>query len=223
MSSPDESRLETKELIRRSAEGDSQALQGLFARHRQRLVRMVRARLDWRLQSRIDPEDVIQEVLAQASRRLPSYLRDPKMPFFLWLRFLTRQQLADLNRQHLGAKARDVRREVPLLHRPLPEATSQVIAAQLLGTWTTPSRNLIRAELRLRVQEALENLEPRDREVLVLRHYESLTNSEIAHELGLEEPAASKRYFRALNRIKRALLAQSPPGKERAIWEEGTS
>jgi len=223
MSTTDGSCSDTRELIRRSHEGDASALDDLFSRHRPRLVRMVRARLDWRLQGRIDPEDVVQAVLAVASCRLASYLRDPRVPFFLWLRLLTGQEIVDLHRHHLGAKARDVRREVPLLHRPLPEATSRAIAAHLLGTGTTPSRKVMREQTRQEIQEALERLDPRDREVLVLRHYENLSNREIAHELGIRESAASKRYFRALTRIQQALRSLGHPGTAGGSWPDETT
>ncbi len=115
---------ETEDLVRRGGEGDQGALEELFSRHRERLRRMVSLRLDWRLRRRVGEEDILQEVYLEAARRLGEYLRDPKLPFFLWLRFLTRQKLADTHRQHLGAEVRDVRREVRLGQGALPDATS---------------------------------------------------------------------------------------------------
>src|SRR5262249_54538153 len=144
----------------------------------------------------------------EASARLADYTRKPDMPFFLWLRFLTGQRLLRVHRQHLGAEMRDVAREVSLYHGALPEATSAALAAQLLGRDTRPSEAAIRAERRIRLQEALNSMDPIDREVLALRHFEQLTNPEAARVLGLQESAAAKRYVRALKRLREILDAR---------------
>jgi RNA polymerase sigma-70 factor (ECF subfamily) len=196
---------ETADLLRRAAAGDAAARGELFARHRDRLRQMVRLRLDRRLQGRLDPSDVLQEAYLDYERRLPAYAAEPSMPFFLWLRFLTGQRLTDLHRQHLGAKMRDAGQEVSLHRGALPQATSASLAAQLLGRLTSASRAAIRAETQLRVQEALNQMDPLDREVLVLRHFEMLTNEETAQVLGLRKSAASNRYVRALKRLKEIL------------------
>jgi RNA polymerase sigma-70 factor (ECF subfamily) len=185
-------------------------------RHRARLRKLVALRLDPRLQGRVDPSDVIQEAYLDAARRLPEYEQEPeRMPFYLWLRYLVGQRLVELHRRHLGAQARDVGREVSLYRGPMPEASSAAIAAQLIGRQTSPSQAAIRAERKFRLQEALNRLDPIDREVLVLRHYEQLTNNEVALVLGLEKFAASKRYARALIRIK-DVLAEMPGGLQEA-------
>ena len=202
---------ETTRLIERAARGDQQAWAQLLARHRDRLRRMVALRLDRRLQGRVDASDVIQEASLDAARRLPEYLKQPALPFFLWLRFLTGQRLMEQHRVHLGAKARDVGREIALHHGALPETTSAALAAQLLGRLTSPSEAAIRAERRIRMQEVLNTMDPLDREVLALRHYEQLSNSEVAAVLGLDKSAASKRYARALVRLKE-ILAGLPGG-----------
>ena len=124
------------DLLRRAGAGDPAALGSLLEGHRRRLRRMVKLRLDPRLQGRIDPSDVLQEAYLEASRRLAEYLRDPKLPFFLWLRFLTGQKLLALRRQHLGTQARDAGREVSLFHGAMPEASSACLAAQLMGKIT---------------------------------------------------------------------------------------
>ncbi len=196
----------TNELLRAAAGGDNQRWGALLARHRERLRRMVALRLDHRLQGRIDPSDVIQEAFLTASARLAEYLKQPSMPFFLWLRFLTGQKLLELHRHHLGAQARDASREVSLYRGALPETTSAALAAQLLGHLTRPSEAAIRAEMKIRLQEALNSMEPLDREVLALRHFEQLSNAETARVLGLQESAASKRYLRALKRLKEILI-----------------
>jgi RNA polymerase sigma-70 factor (ECF subfamily) len=199
--------------LRRAASGDQAAWTAVLAPHRDRLRRMVALRLDRRLKGRIDPSDVLQDAFLQAAQGLPKYLEQPERPFFLWLRWLTGMSLQMLHRRHLGIQARDAGREVHLLDRPLPGASSAALAAHLLGRDTRPSVAAIRAERHLRLQEALNSMDPVDREVLVLRHFEDLSNSEVARELGLQESAASKRYIRALHRLKE-ILAALPGGME---------
>jgi RNA polymerase sigma-70 factor (ECF subfamily) len=202
---------ESEHLLRRAARGDRDALGALLERHRARLRRMVALRLDQRLRGRIDPSDVIQEAQLEAAGRLDDYLRDPAVPFFLWLRFLVGQRLAIVHRRHLGAEARDAGREVSIDRAALPRATSAALAAQLLGRDTRPSEALARAERKLRLREALEDMDPVDRELLALRHFEQLSNAEAARVLGLRESAASKRYIRALTKLK-AILSAMPGG-----------
>lgn len=193
---------ETMELLRRAEGGDRGALDGLLSKHRDRLKRMVALRMAQGLKGRIDASDVIQEAFMEASRRLPEYLRHRSMPFFLWLRLLTSQNLIALHRFHLGTKARDPRREVSLFQGSMPEATTEALAAQLLGQLSSPSQAAVKAEMRLRLQDALNALDASEREILSLRHFEQLSNSEAARELGVKEPAASKRYVRALTRLR---------------------
>jgi RNA polymerase sigma-70 factor (ECF subfamily) len=190
------------DLLRRAGQGEPDSLQELFTRYRPRLRRMVKLRLDPRVQGRVDPSDVIQEAYLEICRKLADYLRDPQMPFFLWLRLLTGQKLALAHRQHLGVQARDAGREVSLYRGALPEASSAALAAQLLGKLTSPSQAALKAELKLRVQEALNSMDAIDREVLTLRHFEHLSNSESALVLGISEPAACNRYVRALERLR---------------------
>jgi RNA polymerase sigma-70 factor (ECF subfamily) len=204
---------ETVRLLERARAGDQDALNALFARHRERLRRMVEMRLDWRLQARIDASDVIQEAHLEVTTRLGEYLRAPRLPFFLWLRLVVGERLTKLHRQHLGAQMRAAGREVSLYREALPEASSAALAAQLLGKHTSPTQAAVRAERMLRLQEALNTLDPVDREVLSLRHFEELTRAETARVLGIEEPAAAKRYLRALKRLKE-ILAGMPGGLE---------
>ena len=204
------------ELIRRAGEGDTAGLEGLLERYRPRLRRMIKLRLDRRLQGRVDPSDVIQEAYVEVSRGLAAYLRDPSLPFFLWLRLVTGQKLALAHRRHLGAQARDAGREVSLYRGALPEATSAALAAQLIGKQTSPSQAAAKAELKIRLQEALNRMDELDREVLALRHFEHLTNAETSRVLGISEPAACNRYVRALERLKKILTG--PAGGKREIW-----
>jgi RNA polymerase sigma-70 factor, ECF subfamily len=189
----------------------------LLSSHRDRLRRMVALRLDHRLRGRIDPSDVIQEAFLEATGRRAEYERqsDP-MPPFLWLRFLALQQLQLVHRRQLGTRARDAGRDVSIDAGASPAATSAALAAQLLGRDTRASEAAIRAERKRRLQEALEAMDPIDREVLVLRHFEQLSNGECARVLGLGESAATKRYLRALRRLKDILSAL--PGGDLEGW-----
>jgi RNA polymerase sigma-70 factor (ECF subfamily) len=166
---------------------------------------MVTLRMDRRLQGRIDPSDVLQEAGIDVVKRAREYLASPSMPAFLWLRFITAQRLAALHRRHLGSKMRDVGMEVSLQCGALPQATSVSLAAMLLGRLTSPTRAAQRAELQLRLQQALNAMDPLDREILTLRHFEELNNTETAQVLGISKTAASNRYVRALGRLKGAL------------------
>jgi len=197
------------DLLARAKAGEEQALAELFSRFRDRLRRMVHLRLDRRLQGRIDASDILQEAYIDIARRFPQYASAGGMPFFLWLRQLTGQKLIDLHRHHLGAKMRDASQEVSLYRGALPQASSVSLAAQMLGRLTTASRAAMRAELQLRVQEAINSMDPLDREVLTLRHFEMLSNEETAQVLGIKKTASSNRYIRALKRLKE-LLAGIP-------------
>ena len=202
---------EVADLLQRAAHGDEQAFGQLFSRYRDRLKRMVHLRLSRRLQGRVDDSDVLQEAYLEVARRLPEYVQEPVLPFYLWLRHLTGLKLVEVHRHHLGTQLRDADREVTLHRGGLPEADSVSLAAQLLGKLTTPSQAAIKAETRLYVQEALNSMDPLDREVLALRHFEQLSRADTAQVLGIQESATSKRYVRALRRLKE-ILASMPGG-----------
>jgi RNA polymerase sigma-70 factor (ECF subfamily) len=204
---------DTVRLLEGVRAGDRGALDELFSRHRERLRRMVELRLDRRLQARVDASDVVQDAYLEVVQRLEAYLRDPRVPFFIWLRLVVGEHLVALYRRHLGAQMRAAGLEVSLYRGALPAASSAALAAQLLGKQTSPTQAAARAERLLRVQEALNSLEPLDREILSLRHFEQLSRSESAQVLGIEEEAAAKRYVRALRRLK-AVLADMPGGLE---------
>jgi len=192
-------------MLKQAQAGDTGALDAIFQRHRERLLRMVKIRLDRRLQARIDASDVVQDAYVDVMMRLQEYLQNPKIPLFLWLRLVVGDRLLKLHREHLGTQMRDVGREVSLYRDALPAASSAALAAQLLGKHTSPSQAAVRAERMLRLQEALNSLEPIDREILSLRHFEELTRSEAAQVLGIEEATAAKRYVRALKRLRGVL------------------
>jgi RNA polymerase sigma-70 factor, ECF subfamily len=194
-----------EELIRRAAAGDRAALAGLFGRHRDRLERMVRARLHRALQGRVDPADVLQEVYLDLEGQLVHYPGPEAMPPFLWLRLLTGQRLTRLHRQHLGAAMRDAGREVGLGRGDGTEADSAPLADELVGRLTTASRAVARDERARLVRGAIESLDAADREIISLRGFEGLSNGEAAAVLGLSKAAASNRYVRAMARLQEAL------------------
>jgi RNA polymerase sigma-70 factor (ECF subfamily) len=204
---------ETNDLLRLAAGGENAGLGALLQRHKDRLRRMVAFRMDPRLQGRVDPSDVIQDVCLAATKSLPEYLRQQGMPFFLWLRGIAGNKLLELHRYHLGTPMRDARQEVSLHRASMPEATSAALAARLMGRFSRPSEAAVRAEVKIRLQEALNQMDPIDREVLALRHFEHLTNAEAAEVLQIKEATAGKRYLRALGRL-RDIIANTPGGLE---------
>jgi RNA polymerase sigma-70 factor, ECF subfamily len=203
----DENERNDDDLLLRLEGGDERALTELFTRHRERLRRMVRLRLDRRLQRRIDSSDVLQDAYLEVARRSREYLAQPAVPPFLWLRLLTGQALQALHRHHLKVDMRDANQEVSLRRQATPQANSASLAEMLLGRLTSPTRAARRAEMQLKLQEVLNAMEPMDREVLALRHFEELSNGEAALVLGLSKTAASNRYIRALGRLKEMLKA----------------
>jgi RNA polymerase sigma-70 factor, ECF subfamily len=194
----------------REAKGDAQTLGRVWDRYRDRLRRLVRLRMDRRLQGRIDPSDVLQEAFVDFQGRVSDYLRQPDLPFFLWLRLLTGQRLQLLHRHHLGTQMRDAGREVSLHHGAMPQATSISLAAQLLGRFTSVTQAVQRAEMQVILQEAINAMDPIDREIVALRHFEELSNDETAQVLGIKPSAASSRHVRALKRLREVL--QRTPG-----------
>lgn len=195
---------ETEALVLRAGHGDESARQQLLLRHRDRLRRLIALRLDRRLTARVDPSDVVQEVLADAVQQLPDYLRRRPLPFYPWLRQLAVDRLVELHRRHVQAQKRSVAREEPGVFN-LPDESAVELAARLIDLGSSPSQRLLKEELRQRVQDALARLNPRDRDVLVLRHLEQLSTAETAAVLQITEGAVKLRHLRALNRL-RALL-----------------
>jgi RNA polymerase sigma-70 factor (ECF subfamily) len=193
---------ETERLLRSVAAGDQESWSTLLTRHQERLRQMVTYRMDRRLQGRIDPMDVIQEAYLEASENRAEYVRQPAKSFFLWLRGIVGNKLLELHRHHLATQMRDAGREVSLFRGSMPGASSAALADQLLGHATRPSEAAIRAEVKIQLQEALNSMDPLDREVLILRHFEQLSPAETAQVLGIKEKAAGMRYLRALERLK---------------------
>jgi RNA polymerase sigma-70 factor (ECF subfamily) len=209
----DNNSADTADLLKRARSGDQKARNEIFAHYRDRLRRMVELRLDRRMQARIDASDVVQEAFVEAVSRLDEYLREPHLPLLLWLRLVVGERLIRLHRHHLGAQKRDAGLEVSLYRGAFPAASSAALAAQLLGRHTSPTQAATRAERTLRLQEALNTLDPLDREVLCLRNFEELSLKETSQVLGITVAAAAKRYVRALKRLE-DILAALPGGLE---------
>jgi RNA polymerase sigma-70 factor, ECF subfamily len=203
-------RPEDEELVRRLKEGDPQALATVFSRNRRWLLKLVARRLDTRLTARVSPSDILQETFIDALKRLRHFQADPDVPFSIWLRTATSQRLIEVHRQHLGAKARDADREVPLALACAYGTNSEKIASRFVDL-TPPSEKLERAEVIAIVRQALDRLDPIDREVLALRHLEELDNREVAGLLGIHPAAASKRHIRALERFRKEVARSIAP------------
>jgi RNA polymerase sigma-70 factor (ECF subfamily) len=199
----------TSELIRRVGDDDGQALAELFARHHDRLRRMVRLRLDRRLHGRVDPAELLRQVSADVRRRAKEYKASSSQRGYLWLRAVAGEHLQALHHQYLGSYLGEAGQEVSLFRGSMPEANSVSLAAQLLGRMVSPSQTADRADKQIRLQEALNGMDTLDREILALRHFEELSNDEAAQVLGLSSTEALGRYVRALKRLK-DVLSQIP-------------
>jgi RNA polymerase sigma-70 factor (ECF subfamily) len=204
---PDES--EARALLERAGGNDPSAVGRLLALYREPLRRAIASRLDRAVARRVDASDVVQGVLLEASRRLADYLRDPALPFEHWLRRIALDQVIDVHRRHRLAARRSIDRERPVTFGEFADRSSLDLAAELRDLGPTPAAEAIRRELVGRFHEALQSLGEDDREVLILRHFEHLSNSEAARALGLSDAAAGMRYLRALRRL-RALLGTPP-------------
>jgi RNA polymerase sigma-70 factor (ECF subfamily) len=207
---PDESPT-TDQLLALAAAGDATAWGALITIHQERLLRMVAFRMDARLRGRIDAADVVQDAFVEASAHREDYFRTPAVPLFLWLRGVVSNKLLELHRHHLGTHMRDAKRERPLDAPRGSDDTSAALSAYLTAGLTRPSVAAVRGEVRARLAEALDGMDPTDREVLAMRHFEQLSNMEAAQVLGIQERAAAKRYLRALERLKK-ILSELPGG-----------
>ncbi len=193
------------DLLEKAKAGQPQALGELLENCREVLLRIIKFRMDPRLRSRLDADDIIQDAFIEATQRFDKFAEEQPMPFFLWLRFITVQKLYQLHRHHLGVQARDAGREVSIFAKPQPQATSAMLAAHLLGKHTSPSVAAVRAEQTRRVERALNAMSETDREILALRRFERLKNDEVAQLLNISKTAASNRYIRALERLQKEM------------------
>lgn len=193
---------QTEQLIAEAKSGDKSAINQLMDRHRKSIDRLVRMRLDRKIQNRISASDVVQDVLVEAYRRLPRYLESPAMPFRLWVRQIARDRIIDAHRRHRVSAKRSVDREQRMVV-PRGYDQSSIRLASLLGdSRLTPAEAAIQKEMARKVEAAISLLDEKDSEIIVMRHYEHLTNQDISRLLDLSEPAASMRYLRAIRRLK---------------------
>jgi RNA polymerase sigma-70 factor (ECF subfamily) len=212
MGNPQPDSAETESLLHRAGAGDRQAFNFLFAEHRAFLRQVVELRIDRRLRARVDPSDVVQEAQLEAYRRLSDYLDRRPMPFRLWLRKTTFERLLKIERRHVQAAQRSVKREAPL-----PEQSSLQFARRLLARGATPSQRLDACEMARRIREAVARLPEIDREVVLMRNFEGLSNHEVACLLSLDPATASKRHGRALLRLRQILVEDGV--KESQLWK----
>ena len=199
---------ETQRLLELARAGTAGAVDRLLDRHRAYLCRIVELRLEPQLRTRVDPSDVVQEAQLEAVRRLDGYLREAPLPFRLWLRRIAQDRLLMLRRRHRGAGRRAVTREAAW-----PDESSLAFARQLLASGTSPSARLAASELAQRAREAVAQLPEADREIVLLRNFEGLSNQEVAQLLEIQPAAASQRYGRALLRLRK-LLNETPPEEQ---------
>lgn len=192
----------TQILLDRVREGDDDAVNGLLARHRDAIRRMVDRRMDRVMQRRVDASDIVQDVMLEANRRLGDYLANPTMPFQLWLRHMARDRLIDAHRRHRVAASRSLDREVSLAGPPDNDHSSPDGVAGLADRELTPAAAATWHELERRFAAAVEQLDDGDRRIVLLRHFEHLSTAEAADVLGLSKPAAGMRYLRAMRRLR---------------------
>jgi RNA polymerase sigma-70 factor (ECF subfamily) len=189
--------------------GDSEAVERLLTVHREPLRRLIGLRLDPALAARVDASDIVQDVLLEAHRRLQEYLKNPTMPFHLWLRHIAKDHIIDAHRRHRQAQRRSLDREQPIVPAVLADHSSYELAGQLIDPELTPASEAIRRELQRRLDAAIADLDEDDREIILLRHREQLANQDVARALGLSEAAASMRYLRAVRRLRDVLVPSS--------------
>jgi len=199
---------ETEKLLEQARQGDGAAVERLLAQQREPVRRMIGLRLDPAIAQRVDASDVVQEVLLEASRRLRDFLSSPVMPFHLWLRHIARDHIIDAHRRHRQAQKRGVDREQRMVLPAWAERSSLELAGQLMDPERTPASAAIQQELERRLHEAIAQLDEDNREVILMRHFEQLSNQEVAAELALTEAAASMRYLRAVRRLRELLVPE---------------
>lgn len=193
----------TQQLLRDAKAGDANAVNELLERHRDSLRRMVQARLDRAIAKRVDASDVVQDVLLEAHGRLASFIESGSMPFHLWLRHLAKDRMIDVHRRHHAHRRNVDRERHPAQSADVSSAFD--LFAQISAQELTPAAAAIRKEIEARFLSALEQLDETDREIMLMRHCEQLSNSEVAELLSLSQPAAGMRYLRALRRLRTVL------------------
>jgi RNA polymerase sigma-70 factor (ECF subfamily) len=208
------SRENTDRLIENAKSGDADAVDRLLGEFREPLRQVIGLRLDPAVARRVDASDIVQDVLLEANQRLTDYLKHPDMPFHLWLRHLAQDRIIDTHRRHRLAQRRSVDREQAIARPTMNDESSISLVAQLVDTERTPASEAIQHELQRRLGDAIDQLADDDREIVLMRHHEALSNQEVAHALKLTEAAASMRYLRALRRLRGILVPNGNPSPD---------
>ena len=204
----------TEQLLLGAKNGDADAVNRLIERHREAVLRMVQMRLDQKIRRRVAVSDVVQDVMIDASRRLQEYIANPVMPFHLWLRHIAKDRIIDAHRRHRGSQKRSVDREQGLAVPGADDHSTMDLAAQLCDGELTPAAAATQREMAQRVEAAITELGEQDGEIIIMRHYEQLSNQEVSLALGLSEPAASMRYLRAVRRLRAMLMGTEASEEE---------
>jgi RNA polymerase sigma-70 factor (ECF subfamily) len=194
---------ETNRLLQDTGQ-DGAGQQTLFARHKERLRRMVRLRLDRRVPGRFTSNAILDEIFGEAGRRWHEYQAGSGTSFFLWLRALAGERIQAIHHQHLSGVWRGGE-EIAIYRAAMPPVNTVSLAAQLMGNMPAASQASQRADLQVYLQEALNQMDPVDREVLALCHFEELKNDETATVLGLDPGETSRRYVQAVRSLKEVL------------------
>jgi RNA polymerase sigma-70 factor (ECF subfamily) len=207
-------------LLEEARRGQGDAVERLLTVHRDPLRRLIGLRLDPALAARVDASDIVQDVLLEAHRRLQDYLKNPTMPFHLWLRHIAKDHIIDAHRRHRQAQRRSLDRERPIVPAVLADHSSYELAGQLIDPELTPASEAIRREMQRRLDAAIAELDEDDREIILLRHREQMANQDVAHSLGLSEAAASMRYLRAVRRLRELLMPDAASNESKSSTEE---
>lgn len=173
-----------------------EALANFFAKHRAELQRLIKLRLDRRVARRVDTSDIIQEAFFESCNRLPAYLEAPMTPPLAWVRRLARQVVTRVQREHLDAQKRDIRRET------YGADDAPIELGNLSDAISPPVNKVARKELQQKIMDLVQRMSENDREIIMMVHVENRTIREAAMELDIPLETAKKRYRRALIKLK---------------------
>ena len=199
----------TEQLLTNIRDGDSAAVNQLLERHRSAVRQMIDLRMDRVLKRRVDASDIVQEVLIEANRRLQTYLENPVLPFHVWIRQMAKDRLIDAHRRHRQTARRSMDREQPLVAAANDQSSIDLLN-QLRDQELTPAAAATWHELQRRFEQACGRLDDQDQEIVLMRHFEHMSNSDAAAALELTPQAASMRYLRAMRRLRTLLDGDEP-------------
>lgn len=191
------------ELLIRAEAGEPKAIDELLRLHRNSILRMVSVRLHPRVRSRVDESDIVQEVLLDAAQRVQEFFTECSMPFSNWLRYIAELKIKQCHRFHLDTHKRSAKNEHQFGDEN--DSMSGIMASQIVAAGTEPGGVAERNELMQKVTQVLDELNPIDREIICMRHFEHMENADVATVLNLDPSTSSSRYLRALARLKTGL------------------